>query len=224
MRTAILILMTMLALTSVSPVWAETLYVSDEMVVMLRSGESEKHKIIKMPKSGTPLEVLQAGEEYHFVRAPDGTEGYVLKQFLTNRTPKALVIARLEREREKLQNQLQQLQTRQSELTTNLAASRQEHSTVETTRIQLEKDLAALQEQHRELRDKSAHVVELAHERDQLEEQNNQLASEVGTLRQEMESTLYTGAIRWFMAGGGVFLTGWIIGKTSRKKKKGFSN
>ncbi len=223
MRIATLSLLFMLMLSIVSPALAATQYVSDELLVMLRSGESEKHKILKMLKSGTPLEVLQEGDEYFLVRAPDQTEGYVLKQFLTTETPKPLVIGRLEREKENLKNQLKQLQAQQAELSSTLSSRQQEQSTVEAARAQMERDLTALQAEYNSLQEKSANVIELSQERDRLEEQNSQLTGEVGSLREDMDDMLYSGAIRWFLAGGGVFLTGWLIGKTSRKKKKGYS-
>ena len=79
------------------PALAAGRYVSDELVIMMRSGQGEQYKIIKMLKAGTPLEVLEEGDAYLQVRAPDGTEGYVLKQFTSTDTPKPIIIARLQK-------------------------------------------------------------------------------------------------------------------------------
>lgn len=212
MRHAILILLFLLTLLPAGQALAQTRYVSDELVVLLRQGPSEKFKILKMLKANTPLEVLQEGEEYLLVRTQDGVEGHVLKQYLTTDTPKPMIIARLEREREKLKEQMTQLQARQSELQADLANAGE-----------LSRELEQVQGQYSSLQEKSADVIEISAERDRLQAQNVELTSEVERLRQDNEEMLFTGVIKWFLAGGGVFLGGWIIGKVSRRKKKGFS-
>ena len=63
---------------------AETRYVSDELEITLRRGESTGHKISAMLKSGTPLEVLSTNKAtgYSLVRTPCGKQGYVLTRQL----------------------------------------------------------------------------------------------------------------------------------------------
>jgi SH3 domain protein len=221
MRRVILILL-LLAFTA-APALAQTRYVSDELVVLLRQGQSEKYKILKMLKANTPLEVLQEEEEYLLVRTPDGTEGYVLKQYITTETPKPIIIARLEKEREKLRGQLKQLETRQAELQAELANASKDRSAGETQVTELRRELTKVQGEYSALQEKSAAVIEISADRDRLEAQNAELTAEVERLRQDNEEMLFTGVIKWFLAGGGVFLVGWIIGKVSRRKKKGYS-
>ncbi|MFA5685710.1 MAG: TIGR04211 family SH3 domain-containing protein, partial [Lysobacteraceae bacterium] len=69
---------------------AETRYASDELEIALRSGTSTQHRILRMIPSGTALQVLQHDEAsgYTKVRAPSGTEGWVLTRLLMT-TPSA---------------------------------------------------------------------------------------------------------------------------------------
>ena len=121
MRKAMLILLLGLFVLPTGRAIAATQYVSDQLMITLRTGEGDQYRILKMLKAGTPLEILQEGTKGHlFVRTPDGTEGWVQKQFLTTETPKPIVIARLEKERERLRAQVEKLETRQVELTTEL--------------------------------------------------------------------------------------------------------
>jgi SH3 domain protein len=60
--------------------------------------------------------------------------------------------------------------------------------------------------------------VAITNERDLLKETNEKLAAEVQALTAENSDLLRTGALRWFLAGGGVLFLGWLIGKASRKK------
>ena len=67
---------------------AETLYVSDQLIITLRRGKSSSHKILTTLKTGAPLEVLEKaeGDEYVKVRTSDGIEGYVLLEFIVTKT------------------------------------------------------------------------------------------------------------------------------------------
>ena len=77
---------------------AETMYVSDQLLITLRRGKSTEHKILNTLKTGTPLEILDREEKDNYVkvRLQSGEEGYVLSQYLTNDTPKLVLISRLE--------------------------------------------------------------------------------------------------------------------------------
>src|SRR3569832_1879991 len=63
---------------------AEPRYVSDELEVTLRTGQSTQHQIVRMVKSGTAVEVLatDANTGYTKVRTPSGAEGWVLSRYL----------------------------------------------------------------------------------------------------------------------------------------------
>src|SRR5262245_66422391 len=78
--TAIAILLT------ATPLWAATMYISDQFTVPLRRGPSNSHKIVNagLP-SGMPLEIISEDKEAGFteVRTPNGTEGWVPTQYLT---------------------------------------------------------------------------------------------------------------------------------------------
>jgi len=202
---------------------AETQYVSDQLIITLRRGEGDQYKILKTLKTGTPVEVLQEGAKDHdFVRTLDGTEGWVLKQYLTDETPKLTIIARLEKEGEQLREQVSQLKNQQEDLTAKLENSRKDLAGGNAAFADIQMELNKVQAKYDDLHAKAANVVELAEERDRLTVHNDQLAVEVAQLRQENENMLFTGAVKWFLAGAAVLLVGIILGKTSRKKK-GFS-
>ena len=65
-------------------VFAQTKYVSDEFEIMLRTGQSGRHEILRQLKSGTALTVLEQGDNYTKVRLSSGVEGWVLTRYLIN--------------------------------------------------------------------------------------------------------------------------------------------
>ena len=125
-KTLIVFLFTSLFIPTIAA--AETLYVSDQLLITLRRGKSSEFKILQTLKTGTPLEILEReeNENYVKVRLQSGEEGYVLSQYLTNDTPKAILIARLEDQVEKTRDQLTQAKAK-------LAGTSQVLNTVQET-------------------------------------------------------------------------------------------
>lgn len=66
---------------------AETFYVSGHRELMLRTGPSVEHRIIAVLRTGNDMQVLGQEGDYNLVSLPDGRQGYVLKNFLTNEPP-----------------------------------------------------------------------------------------------------------------------------------------
>lgn len=202
---------------------ADTRYVSDQLLITLRQGMSQEHKIIKMLKSDTALEVLEESDTYLKVRTDDGLEGYVLSQYVTTTVPKAKTIVALERERNHLAEQLAALRGNQGDngrLVDELQ-SRVEHA--EAALATSREELRLLNDQYQELLDRSQNVISLTAEREALKRQTAELASSVQSLTEKNSRLNQTGMIKWFLSGGGVLLVGWLIGRLSRKSKSGYT-
>lgn len=235
MKARKLVLPLLLLLVVFSPLTAaaETRYVSDQLIITLRRGMGEEYRILKTLPTGTPLEVLEEHDRYLKVREPDGVTGYVLKQYVSSETPKSQVIARLEKERTRLREQLSKAEEELKGFHDRLAEVKaagsqetqllqQEVSRLQSLSEQVRSELAEVRSRYEALQEKSSHVVDLVAERDQLKEENARLTREVQELREENHELLRTGLIQWFLAGAGVFFGGWLIGKLSRRKRTGF--
>jgi len=203
-----------------APALAETRYVVDQLVVDLRDGKGSQYTTVTNLKTGTPLEILEEDDSYVKVRTAGGEEGYILKQYVTTQTPSPIIIARLEKERDRLKNELAQLQqaaARQSELKNSAET---ELADLDAELAQSRQALKLLNDKYEELRFQSEHIVQLAEEKELLDAEHSRLSAEVQLLRKENEGFQRSIAIRWFLAGGGVFLFGWIAGKVSRKNRR----
>jgi len=214
---------------------AETLYVSDQLLITLRQGKGTEYKILKTLKTGTPMEVLEKveGDNYVKVRLEGGEEGYVLAQYLTDETPKATVISRLEKQVEKIRDQLAQAKAKLAESSQEINAVQEKKNLTESeltgninelnqALAKTREDLRLANEKYNTLLENSGKVAEITDERDQLKKSNEQLSSEVRSLTAENTDLMRTGAIKWFLAGAGVLFFGWLVGKASRKKQSRF--
>jgi len=216
-----------------APAQAETRYVGDQLIITLRQGTSTKHKILKTLETGTPVEVIEEGSSYYKVRTSDGTEGYVLRQYISSNPPKSLRIDELEIENSALKKKNKDLQKSKSDLEMQLKNIQGKYDselssiTAESTEIEQNLDQAVnneriITEKYNTLVAQSENVVEIARERDQLLQKNKKLTTNIKELREKNKKFADSKMIKWFLAGGGVFFFGWLIGKISRKKRSRF--
>ena len=192
----------------------QTRYVTENLSVMVRTGPEVKHKIIAMPKSGTPVEILEVlNDEWVRVRLPDEKEGWMMSQFLVSGPPSKQVIGRLQKE-----NSTLSLQTK------NLA---EENTRLKTERKELEKALSeqtkkadSLGESYETLKSGSKEYLALKASYDKASQGLASTTKQVGELKKEVESLRKGQTLRWFIAGASVILVGFIIGYASRRPKR----
>lgn len=222
MRIVVALTGCLLLLTTALAVGADTRYVSDQLVIALRAGAEPNAEVVTTLKTGESFEVLAEEGRFLKVRTPDGTEGYVLSQYTTKETPKGTVISRLEKERDQLKNRLAQLEKGKTGIAEEAKTIKEEAAKTEAALATAQKELQAVTEKYDTLLENSEKLMEITSERDRLQQENARLAADVETLGEENAELLRKGMIQWFLAGGGVFFLGWLIGKISRKKKRGF--
>lgn len=224
MKCSTLLLLVLVALLMpLTQAVAETRYVSDQLVVTVRSQKGDKYNILESLMTSSPVEILEEDKTYVKVRTIKGTEGFIRKQYITKKLPKAIQIKRLQIELAQLKQTLEKTQkdSEQNQKSANIQQSQVDElrNNLSQTSQQLEK----ISTDYQQLLKSSENVLQVSSENEQLIEQNNQLNSELAILREENQGFHRSNMIQWFLAGAGVFFGGWIIGKISRKKQRGFS-
>ncbi|NVM21376.1 MAG: TIGR04211 family SH3 domain-containing protein [Desulfobacterales bacterium] len=209
---------------------AETGYVSDVLIVGLRTGPGRGYKVIKYLKTNTPFKVLEELDGYMRVETEDGEEGWLQKQYISFKTPKPIVIAGLEKEIASLKSKIVGFEKERTSLQHKLESAEQGYSVrlkdLEQKSKEYREDAALktgklrqITKKYNSLVDRSKNVVELMEENVKLQKATNRLSKETARLLQENTRLLHTANLRWFLAGSGVFFIGLIFGKFSRKKK-----
>ncbi len=212
-------------------VYADTRYVSDNLIITMRGGSGSEYKIIKMLKTGTPVEVIEENDQYYKVRTEDGKEGWVLKRYITTDTPKPIVIAGLKRKIERLNSKIDMLSKERDGLKKGLKSAKDLHNAdlkkleksikEKNDRVySITKQLKGITDKYNRLVEASGDVPSIVSERDKLREENTDLNTEKNDLLKENERLSDKKSILWFLAGAAVFFFGWIAGKLSRKKKR----
>jgi len=209
---------------------AETGYIIDQIIVSLRDQPANNHAVLQTLSTDTPVEILSTQGEFYKVRTEKGLEGYVLRSYIVKSTPKSVIIEQLQKERDQLKEKVsrltgdqsglvKQLETSLSEKETALKENEQRNTILAETVSATKEELRDVTQKHTSLLEESTRVIDTAMERDRLKIENTQLSTEIQALRGRNMSLVNTGMIKWFLAGGGVFFLGWLIGKISRKQR-----
>jgi SH3 domain protein len=186
---------------------AESVWVSDQFEVMLRSGPSTSNAIERMLPSGTALEVLERDAEagYARVRTAAGTEGWVLIRYLMIEPSAREQLATLTR-------RLTSANAAGGSLTSQLEAIKGEYddatrqiSTLEREKRQLEKELA-------DIKRTSANVLSINNQNKELRDQLESARIRSDTFEQQNRELTSQTRRYWFMTGAMVLVIGMALG------------
>lgn len=207
-RTAVaLALLSFLALFSSQVLAATTRYVTDQLEITLRSGQSTKHQILRMLKSGAKLNILETNSDtgYSHVRTVDGTDGWVLTRYLVNVAGARERLAEAEKKIVKLEITNTRIQEALDRLT-------QEHKKVDAERQKLSEDKRRLNSELNTIRQTASSTLAIDSENKTLKARQVKLEREYQAVREESDALRDRTARDWFMVGAGVLLLGIITG------------
>lgn len=175
---------------------ARTAYVTDNIEIPLRSGESERTKIVKMLSNGTPLNILVENSEngYTYVQTNTGLEGFILSRYLSNEPISRTQLETATKKLEALQEENKQLKASQA------------------VNLDIGKERDKLSSELTELQQTAANAIQLKQQRDQLQEQVITNERELQQLRREKQALTDSTNQDWFLYGGGLSLFGVLLG------------
>jgi len=192
---------------------AETMFVSDQMEITLRTGPGSDRKIIAMLKSDEAVDVLETENNWSRVKLANGKEGWAITRFLTFSRPSRIA--------------LEELKKAHDELLTEVAGLRQKKISLSTEKQQVGKELkrnkdriAELNRSFEKLKTESAGFIQL-----QADYKNSMTALKKQTQRAleldaEVEKLRWNQNIRWFLSGAGILLLGFIIGFSTKRQRR----
>jgi SH3 domain protein len=205
-------LVLLLCLFSAS-VYAETMYVSDILKLTLRTGPSIENKIIAVIESGQKMEVIKLGDEWSQVQLPDGKEGWVLSRYLTPDETKGIKLERMETMHKNLMLQAAELLEENNRLKTENKRLSSELEASQKQLTQTQTDFEALKAEDAEFLTLKANYNRMA---SQLAEQT----AKAKQLEEQLSSLVINTYIKWFLAGSGVLIIGFLIGFSTKRQRR----
>jgi SH3 domain protein len=186
---------------------AQSMWVSDQFEVMLRTGPSTSNAIERMLPSGTSLEVIERDDEagYSRVRTAAGTEGWVLTRYLMNEPSAREQLA-------SLTSRLTSAAAEGSSLESQLAAVNSEYDAAGRRIATLEREKSQLEEELAEIKRTAANVLSINNQNKQLRDQLANAEIQAATLEQRNRELTSQTTRYWFMTGALVLVVGMILG------------
>jgi SH3 domain protein len=211
-RSRLLGLLLLMCLFSPSA-YGETMYVSDMLKLTLRTGPSIENKILAVIDSGQMMEVVEFGDEWSRVQLPNGKEGWVLSRYLTSDETSNIKLERLEAKHKNLMVQAAELL--------------EENNRLQAENQKLNTEFAANQNQLIEARTNyetlKAEASEFLILKNKFERTASQLAEQtaiVEKLEEQLSRLERSTYIKWFLAGSGVLILGFLIGISTRRQHR----
>lgn len=187
----------LISLYTIEFVQAETIrYVSDQLDIPMRTGQSDRHKILRFPKSGDALTILETNDEsgYSLVRTKRGREGWVLSKDLMNIPSARDRLATAEKKMSRLH-----------EIEKEKTALKRERDQLNSQNVQLNKQLA-------QIRRVSANAVKISEENETLSTRSIEMERNIQMLEQENDSLQDSSYRNWFMTGAAVVIVSMLFG------------
>lgn len=193
--------------------FAETMYVTDLLKLTLRSGPSIENKILSVIESGQQVEMLEPGEDWSLVRMATGKEGYVLTRYLITEPTHNVRLEQLQTKHKAL---MQQAATLLAENT----RFRDENKKLKSTLDGNEKALKKMSTDYDKLKAGSAEYIELKEKHKTVSGQLAEQTKRADALDEELRAIEINQYIKWFLAGSGVLLVGFIVGFSARRQRR----
>jgi SH3 domain protein len=192
---------------------AQTMYVTDELKLTLRSGPSMENRILSIIETGQSMEVLEPGTEWSRVRMADGKEGWVLTRYLTDKPTSSILLSNLQKKYDSMSSQFETFKQENIQLKQDNEKLRSELSTREEA-------LAKITEDYNTLKADSAEYIDLKSKYEEASSQLAQKSQRLESLEQELTKLELNQYIKWFIAGSGVLLVGFVIGFSTKRQRR----
>ena len=194
-------------------VYGETMYVSDVLKLTLRTGPSIENKIISVIESGQMMEIIDFGEEWSQVKLPNGKEGWVLSRYLTSNETNNIKLKRLEAKHKNLMIQAAELLEENNRL-------KKENTRFSTEFKANQKQLAKTQTDYEALKAEAADFLTLKTNYNRATSQLAEQTAKANKLEEQVSSLEMNAYIKWFLAGSGVLIIGFLIGFSTKRQRR----
>ncbi len=181
-------------------------YVSDQLVITLRTGQGSSYQIIRTLPSGSKLDVIEITDTgYAKVRTENGTEGWIRSQYLSPEPIAKIKLETAEKKLEKLKTENISLREEAQKLRKHRRELGSESKTLQTRLKAAESELSRLKQV-------AAKPILLDRENRELQQQNISLEKKLQMMAQENQVLKDRSQREWFIAGAGVLLGGMFLG------------
>lgn len=189
------------------------MYVSDILKLTLRTGPSIENKILAVIDSGQMMEIVEFGDDWSQVQLPNGKEGWVLSRYLTSNETNNIKLQRLETKHKNLMIQAAELLEENNRL-------KAENKKLSTEFEADQKQLVKVRTDYETLKTEAAEFLTLKTSYKRAASQLAEQTAKAQKLEEQLSKLGMNTYIKWFLAGSGVLIVGFIIGFSSKRQRR----
>ena len=230
MSVFLLIFVIILTIT-IKSVFADTRYVSDELIISVRDGQNQDDNVLGYIRTGTAVDVFEEKGRYLRIRTEDGLEGWVKTQYIISEKPNGRIIEDLRNEINDLNKKVESSKNGQGSLSDKLLVTKQiyevrireleqEVNINQKNTAKAKSELIELNKKYKKLLNNSENTDELIRKLKKSKKLDSKLKTEINNLKKDSQSPLKSSIIQPFLAGAGVFIVGFILGGLARRMKR----
>ena len=230
MSVFLLIFVIILTIT-IKSVFADTRYVSDELIISVRDGQNQDDNVLGYIRTGTAVDVFEEKGRYLRIKTEDGLEGWVQTQYIISEKPNGRIVEDLRNEINDLNKKVESSKNGQGSLSDKLLVTKQiyevrireleqEVNINQKNTAKAKSELIELNKKYKKLLSNSENTDELIRKLKKSKKLDSKLKTEINNLKKDSQSPLKSSIIQPFLAGAGVFIVGFILGGLARRKKR----
>lgn len=197
-----------------SPAHAGTYYVKPSSEIPVRRGQGTQYKIVAVLANGSAVQLLEEQKDWALIGLESGKQGWILRRYLSDAPP--------------LDKQVELLRNEQQVLLDEKRVAEGKLGELVAVNTQVEKDLStcisslkATEDSFQSLQEDTVDVVQTKKNLENSQHTIEELNQKLSALQIENAVLQKNETVKWFLAGSGVLLIGWIIGTfTGRSRKK----
>ncbi|NVK55196.1 MAG: TIGR04211 family SH3 domain-containing protein [Alteromonadaceae bacterium] len=124
-------------------------YIADNLFIFIHSGPSRNYRILGSIEAGEPVTVLETDSETDFTKITDadGREGWVESQYIIDTISRRAQLPQLNQRLADSSQQMDRLQTQNTEIAQDLASARQQIAELESALATSRQTITSLEEQ-----------------------------------------------------------------------------
>ena len=192
---------------------AQTWYIKPSAEIPLRRGQGTDYRILAIVPDGTAVTITEETDSWAKVTTEEGKEGWILKRYLTRDIPLGTVVESLKKTNSSLTEEMTLLQTKNKEL-------EEFNTALQNTLNMNKKELLETTDKYQKLMADTSDVVAITSTLEQSKQTIAKLQQDLGSISAENKRLSASRNIKWFLAGGGTLILGFLFGLVMSKSKK----
>lgn len=192
---------------------AKYLYVIPTAEIPLRSGKGNEYRVVAVIINGSRVQLLKEDGDWAMIRTSNKKKGWMPKRYLNASPPLKDVVASLRVERDQFKKQTTKISEQLDEASEARNQYEQELKACILDRDQIRKSYDSLKED-------AADVLNFKKALSETAEEFQEIKHKYTIVEQENEHLRDNSRIKWFLAGGGILIVGWIIGLITTRGRK----